>query len=156
MTDHSRPTRDDGSPDAERRFDTELARCFAALRDADVRDRPDGIAMLSVARAAAASALPAPRSTLDAATPASRRSRRLRLAFAAPLLAAAALALILLQRERVAEREFDALVTAWSESSAAGFRAPTDALLQPPGSEFLTGTPSVDAGAVPARSRRPS
>jgi len=128
---------------------------FAALRDDDARRAPAFADLVARARAAAAERPTAPGATpgaapsaappLVAAPAAWRRPRTW--AFAAPFAIAAGLAGLWLQPSRVADREFEKVVSEWSRTTERSRHSPTDALLTVPGGEYLRRLPAVGGGA---------
>jgi hypothetical protein len=136
----------------ESQLDEQLTRHFGALRAADARRAPDFGAM----RAAAQSAIPDAAPTAFPVHAVSRRRRPRVFVLALPVLAAAGLLLLLRPRASSADREFEALVTEWSRTTAATRSSPTDALLSLPGDEYLRGMPTLGGDRLPSRTRNSS
>jgi hypothetical protein len=142
------------SNDAE--SDPVLQQLFAAERARDAVRAPSFASMRDAARREVADAEHAPltieRGSADVRVVPSRRSWL----WAAPILVAAGLAIAILRPEpasqQSADREFEALVSEWSRTTAITQSSPTDRLLALPGAEFLRGTPSVGSPRI----RRPS
>lgn len=132
-------------------LDEALHRHFSALREADRRDAPSFEEMIARARADVAAGQGVAGSDMVAGT--RRRHPWRRMALAAPVAAAAAVAAIWLAPGRAADREFERAVSEWSRTERT-LDAPTDALLRVPGSEYLRRLPALGAGA--GISRRPS
>jgi hypothetical protein len=148
--------------DDDRIVEDALQRQFDALRREDVRQTPPFAAMFARAQATADDVSGQAIETVHRASAGSNRSSarpwspgRI-LAWSAPFLAAAGLAIVLLQAESAADREFDQLVTEWTRTSAITRHSPTDGLLALPGSEYLRGMPTIDGGLRTPRTRRPS
>ncbi|MCC6316394.1 MAG: hypothetical protein IT361_01790 [Gemmatimonadaceae bacterium] len=93
---------------------------------------------LDAARAPAFDAMLAAARASDERVPVlpERWSRRRVLVWAAPFVAAAGLAAILVVPERLKNREFDRTVEEWSRLESS-LHSPTDGLLSVPGSEFI-------------------
>ncbi|MFN0099518.1 MAG: hypothetical protein ACKVS7_12645 [Gemmatimonadaceae bacterium] len=137
-------------------LEQQLRPAFDALRHADAQATPafDGVLARARAQAAAqpaaqavaqAAAQAAPQAEVAVGEPARRATRgpwRL-VAYAAPLAAAAGLALWLAP-DRAADREFERAVTDWSRTERA---LPSDGLLAVPGSEYLRQLPVLGIGA---------
>lgn len=136
-------------------LDERLRQHFGARRAEDARRAPAFAAMLTTAQEATpdVSAMATP-STVVRATP--RRWRPRVWAVALPVLAAAGLLLMLRPRESRADREFEALVTEWSRTTAETRSAPTDALLSLPGDQYLRGMPTLGGDRLPSRTRNSS
>jgi hypothetical protein len=133
-------------------LDEQLTHYFGAQRAADARSAPPFAAMYEAAQAEV-------REGTAMATPvrATRRRWRTRVfVFALPLLAAAGFVLMLRPRESRADREFDALVTEWSRTTADTRSSPTDALLSLPGDQYLRGMPTLGGDRLPSRTRNSS
>lgn len=120
----------------EDELERELRPAFEALRRADARATPAFDAMLARARTQATAPVGV------AVRRAPRRYWRWA-AYAAPLAAAAGLALWLIPA-RSADLEFERAVTEWSRTARA---LPTDGLLSVPGSEYLRRLPAFGTGA---------
>lgn len=78
------------------------------------------------------------------------------LRWAIPLAVAAGLAAIAYlprQRDRVADREFDRLVSEWSRTSDATRNAPTDGLLATPAIGLMQNLPAIGSGVGAPRGR---
>jgi hypothetical protein len=124
--------------------DERLRERFQRLRsDTEAEGAPDFRAMLERARSDAAAGAESPM-----ALP--RRAARRRVWWTGGLTGAAvaaALAAVLLTRDRPdPDVEFERLVASFStDASLGGWRAPTDALLNVPGSEVTRALPSVGA-----------
>lgn len=129
------------SHDDER--EQQLRPVFDGLRRADAQATPSFEAMLARARALAV--VP-----VDAPVPHAPRRLWRWAAYAAPLAAAAGLALWLVP-DRAGDREFERAVTEWSRTEHS---LPTDGLLAVPGSEYLRRLPALGSGV--AERRRPS
>lgn len=133
-------------------LEDQLRAHYAAVRATDTSRAPAFGEMLARARATVAAGAPPVAARPVASPPAWRRVRTW--AIGGPLLLAAGLAGIWLQPSRVADREFEKVVSEWSRTADRSLHSPTDGLLTLPGSEYLRGLPAVGAGA--ARARRPS
>jgi hypothetical protein len=133
------------TPDDPR--DALLQSRFAALRDDDARRAPAFADMLARARVAAADRPTAPLvAPPPRAEPAAWRRPRT-WAFVTPFAVAAGLAGLWLQPGRVADREFERVVSEWSRTAERSRHSPTDALLAVPGGEYLRRLPALGGGA---------
>lgn len=133
-------------------LDDQLTQHFGTLRAADAQRAPAFAGMLAAAQAAIPVATASPTSVVATA----RRSRVRVLMFALPVMAAAGLLLMLRPRESQADREFEALVTKWSRTTAETRSSPTDALLSLPGDQYLRGMPTLGGDRLPSRTRNSS
>lgn len=133
---------------------------FRRLREEEARAAPSFAAMMARARSGTLTgeeipgAPPAPTSTED--TLSVRRNRWIR--WLPPLAAAAALSTLLLSGSREADREFDRLVTEWSQTSRVALHSPTDRLLTVPGSQYLRSLPTLGSDrplTTPSQRSRP-
>jgi ferric-dicitrate binding protein FerR (iron transport regulator) len=125
--------------------DDRIRERFQRLRSETEQSVPSFQAMLDRAREQAG--------TLELRPAAAPRPRRRRLLWASGLSGAAiaaALAAVLLTRERPdADAEFDRLVASFASDAATGaWRSPTDALLNVPGSDLTRSLPSI-GGTLP-------
>ncbi len=111
---------------------------FALLKKSDAMRAPAFGTMLQQAKLAAAAVPAEPARTMVV-----HRSRRRFVVWGGPILLAAGLSALWVMPRRAADREFDRLVTEWSETTRSARHSPTDALLALPGSEFLGRMPAV-------------
>ena len=120
---------------SDRQQETELRARFDAQRRADANETPAFADMMARARAQAAAA--------PAMAP--RRFNTRRLVYVGSLAAAAAIAaLLVIPRTASHEDAFEDAVRAYQTGPALGaWRAPTDGLLNVPGSQLMTTVPSV-------------
>lgn len=134
----------------ERELDETLRERFETLRAADARVAPDFGAMLEQARRE----MPDIGQRRDPlrfpvvadevrTTRQPRRWGRIALLTAGPLLTAAGFAGVWFNAERQADREFDQVVMAWTQTAEQAMRSPTDGLLMLPGDEYLRSVPAV-------------
>jgi ferric-dicitrate binding protein FerR (iron transport regulator) len=131
-------------------LDRQLRPAFDALRRADAQAAPSFDAMFAAARAQADVQAGVQAGVQAEAQPRVSPRRYWKwAAFAAPLAAAAGLAIWLVP-ERAGDREFERAVAEWSRTDRS---LPTDGLLAVPGSEYLRRLPSLGTGA--AESGRP-
>jgi hypothetical protein len=132
------------------RLDADLRNRFQQLRSEDRAAAPDFAAMVERVREAPASGDPVPgvRRGTEPAGPGSWRGPR-RLVAGGTLAAAAALAaFLLLNPQARADREFERTVRRFT-TATAGWRSPTDVLLDFPGSELTRSVPRVGGPAWP-------
>lgn len=143
----------------ERDADETLRERFAALRATDARMAPDFGAMLEQARRQSHDiGQQTDSSQFETTVERARNIReprrwgRIALFAAGPLLTAAGLAGVLFHSERQADREFDQVVMAWTQTADRALRSPTDGLLALPGDEYLHSVPAVGRGMRNPRS----
>lgn len=143
--------------DAE--LDALLQQRFESQKRHDAQHAPAFEAMLLRARQDAADSVPVVEHIVALPAPSQPRAARRRIVrWAGPLAIAAGLGAIYLlsarTAERAADREFDRLVTEWTQTAAATSHAPTDGLLSSPGSELLGSMPRLGPvlGGVRGRS----
>lgn len=129
------------------RLDELLQLRFAALREADAGRAPAFTEMMARARAVAAEQPVSPVALQNERTARHPWRRPRNWAIAAPFAVAAALAGIWLQPDRVADREFEKVVSEWARTAQRARSSPTDALLALPGDEYLRRLPALGGGA---------
>jgi hypothetical protein len=126
-----------------RDLDEVLRARFANLRDADARVAPDFESMFEQARRQSQGITLVTDVDGSGRIRPSRRWGRIALFTAGPLLTAAGLAGVWLNAERRADREFDQVVMAWTQTADQAMRSPTDGLLVLPGNEYLRSVPAI-------------
>lgn len=125
------------------RPDADLRQRFQQLRSEEREAAPDFGAMLAEVRAALESGAAAAVADRGEAASVRLRGRRRWLWAGSSVAAAAAVAaLVLFNPDVRADRQFEAAVRAYA-SVAGGWRTPTDALLEIPGSEMTRSVPRL-------------
>lgn len=142
--------------------DTLLEECFARLKGEDASRAPDFSTMIARARSAVEARAHATGAGAESATvihpdrASATNTRRRVLRWAIPMAVAACLAAIAYlprERGRVADQEFDRLVSEWSRTSDVTRNAPTDGLLATPAIGLMQNLPAIGSGVGAPRGR---